>query len=113
MTKTLSSISKKTVALVLTMLMIITFIPFTSVSMQADAASRATVVKYMRSMATIKWSTSKNITYWNYVNNVNETRKFSAGVTYTGMPYTQLNRKNLNQFQSQLSGSKYIGSTSY
>ncbi len=100
--------SKKIVSVLLVFLMLVGIMPFApAVDTKVSAAgSRDTVVAYMRSMATIKWTPQKTITYY-----AQDGRKYYAGTTYTGIPYTQNNRQNLATFKSKLSGSTYVGAT--
>ena len=102
---------KKTFAVVLALLMIFGCIPFTSSTTKVNAAaSRDTVVNYMRSMATIKWTPKSTIKY--YYKNGADGRRYYAGTTYTGIPYTQNNRQNLATFKKYLNRKNvYTGST--
>ena len=52
---------------------------------EENAQLRAEVVAYMRSMATVKWTPSEDITYYNSDYGV----MFKAGSTYYGVPYSQ------------------------
>ena len=100
---------QKVISVILVLLLMIGIMPFaTDVTVKADAAaSRDTVVSYMRSMATVKWKPAKTITYWS-----GGSRRFYAGTTYTGMPYTQNNRQNLATFKKYLnSNGVYTGSS--
>ncbi len=70
---------------------------------------RKDVVNYMREMATIEWTPSEDITYWNLGLGL----KFEKGKTYFGIPYTQNNRNaNLSVFKDNLNEkNEYTGST--
>ncbi len=62
-------------------------------SAQSDEKSnedlRSDVVARMREMATIRWTPSEDLTYWNKKYGV----VFKKGEHYTGIPYTQRNRQ--------------------
>lgn len=81
-------------------------LPFAAPAVKTTAATnRETVVNYHRTMGTISWTPSKNITYWS-----DSSKFFYAGTTYKGMPYTQYNRQNLATFKSYLnSKNQYTG----
>ena len=106
--KAISSWNKKICAILLTMLMLIGSLPFTSVAVADAANARTTVVEYMRSMSTIKWKPKADIPYWS-----GGSRKYSKNTTYTGMPYTQNNRQTLAGFKKYVNSSgTYTGPTS-
>ena len=70
----------------------------------AEEEKRAAAVKYMKKMASVKWTPSKIITYWS------GGQKWYPGTYYYGIPYSQSTRTtNLELFQSYLSGFKYVG----
>lgn len=76
-----------------------------SSSSNASSSKRQSVVSYMRSMATIRWTPSRTITYWNASG-----RKWVKGTVYTGIPYSQYSRTtSLEEFRRHLSGSTYTG----
>ena len=94
----------KTLALVLSLFMIFSVVPMAA-AQAATAGAGDKAVEYMRSMATVKWTPKKNITYWS-----GGSRKFTAGTTYRGMPYTQNNRQNLAAFKKYVNSSNvYTG----
>ena len=81
---------------------------------EENAALRAEVVAYMRSMATIQWTPAADITYYNPDYGV----MFKAGRTYYGVPYSQKVRSgSYESFSSYLNSSGVYtgptGSTSY
>lgn len=97
---------RKTLALVLSLIMIISVVPMASAE-AATGSVRTKAVEYMRSMATVKWTPKTTFSYWS-----GGSRKFNAGTTYKGMPYTQNNRQNLASFKKYLnSKSVYTGPT--
>ena len=76
---------------------------------EENAALRAEVVAYMRSMATVKWTAAADITYYNPDYGV----MFKAGQTYYGVPYSQKMRSgSYEKFTSYLNASGvYTGPT--
>lgn len=77
----------------------------TQATATASSSKRQSVVSYMRAMATIRWTPSKTITYWNASG-----RKWVKGTVYTGIPYSQYSRTtSLEEFRKHLSGSTYTG----
>ena len=66
---------------------------------------RQIVVDYMSEMANVVWDAENNIWHWNL-----SCVPYVAGVTYYGIPYSQLLRKtDLNTFKRSLEGGYYEG----
>ncbi len=109
----MKKLAKKITSLFLAFFLLTTvlpqFIPAQKFTVEASTL-RSTIVSYMRSMATIKWTPKTTMNYW-----TQDGRKWYAGTTYTGIPYTQYGRyTNLATFKSYLNSSNvYTGPTSY
>lgn len=71
----------------------------------SSGSKRQKVVSYMRAMATVRWTPSTTMTYWNASG-----RRWVRGTVYSGIPYSQYSRTTtLEQFRQYLSGSTYTG----
>lgn len=68
-------------------------------AVELEAQLRAKVVDYMRAAASIQWTPTEDIPYWNPEHGFS----FKKGETYYGLPYTQFSRNNnLASFKTQL-----------
>ena len=78
---------------------------------QSNDEIRAKVVSRIREMATIPWTPSEDITYWNKKYGT----VFKKGEHYTGIPYTQRNRQTSSKrFKRHLDENGiYTGPTDY
>ncbi len=109
----MKKLAKKITSLFLAFFLLTTalpqFIPAQKFTVEASTL-RSTIVSYMRSMATIKWTPKTTMNYW-----TQDGRQWYAGTTYTGIPYTQYGRyTNLETFKSYLNSSNvYTGPSSY
>ena len=78
---------------------------------KSEEALRSKVVARLREMATIPWTPSEDIVYWNPKHGV----VFKKGERYTGLPYTQRNRQtSVSRFKKHLdSDGRYVGPADY
>ena len=78
---------------------------------KSNEALRNEVVARLREMATVPWTPSEDIVYWNPKHGV----VFKKGEWYTGVPYTQRNRQTpVARFKKHLdSEGNYVGPSDY
>ncbi|MGI6401189.1 MAG: 3-keto-disaccharide hydrolase [Thermoguttaceae bacterium] len=83
-------------------------------AVELESSLRAKVVDYMRAAASIEWTPTEDIPYWN----PEQSFSFKKGETYYGIPYTQFSRNNnLDSFKAQLNtidgATYYVGPSEF
>ncbi len=95
--------AKRFLSLLLVAIMVVSVIPVGTTQVSAATTSaRQAAVDYMRQMATVKWTATRD--FKAYGNN----GVFKKGVTYTGIPYSQYNNTvwaTLESFEKYKNGS--------